>query len=69
MELKLTWDNFFKSFLKLPEERKVEIAKLVNLTEEQAREHPKYFTAQILAIMKFIEKYKGKMPKKSKENL
>ena len=63
------WDHVFRSILQLPEERKVEIAKLLKQQVEQAKKHPKYFSAQVYAILQFIEGHRENMPKEILEVL
>lgn len=57
------WDQVFRNILQLPEERKIEIARLLKQQVEQAKRHPKYFSAQAYAILQFIEGYQEVMPK------
>ena len=53
----------FRTVLQLSEEGKVRIAELLEQQVEQARRHPKYFSAQFYAILQFIEGYLEIMPK------
>ena len=53
----------FRKVLQLSEERKVKIAELLKQQMEQAKKHPKYFSAQVYAIPQFIEGYREIMPK------
>jgi len=57
------WDLVFRKVLQLSEEGKVRIAELLKQQVEQARRHPKYFSAQVYAILQFIEGYREIMPK------
>jgi len=57
------WDRVFRSILQLPEERKIEIARLLKQQVEQAKRHPKYFSAQVYTILQFVEGYQEVMPK------
>lgn len=57
------WDLVFRSILQLPEERKTEIAELLKQQAEQAKRHPKYFSAKVYAILQFVEGYEEIMPK------
>lgn len=57
------WDRVFRKVLQLPEEGKVKIAGLLKQQMEQAKKHPKYFSAQVYAILQFIEGYREIMPK------
>jgi len=57
------WDLVFRKVLQLSEEKKVRIAELLKQQMEQARRHPKYFSAQIYAILQFIEDDREIMPK------
>jgi|GEM_PF-6417393 len=56
------WPIFFRRFLRLPEEKRVRIAELVGMEPQQAIEHPKYFAAQVYAILCFARKYWRTLP-------
>ncbi|MFQ6080940.1 MAG: hypothetical protein ACE5OW_04665 [Candidatus Bathyarchaeia archaeon] len=57
------WDRVFREVLRLSEEEKVKIAELLKQQVEQAKKHPKYFSAQVYAILQFIDGYREIMPK------
>jgi hypothetical protein len=61
-----SWDTFFRAFIRLSEKKKVEVAKMLKQDPRQAREHPKYFTSQVFAILQFIEGYSEVLPKEVK---
>jgi len=56
-------DRVFRKVLQTTEEGKVKIAELLKQQVEQAKKHPKYFSAQVYAILQFIEGYREIMPK------
>ena len=56
-------DRVFRKVLQLSEEGKVKIAELLKQQVEQAKKHQKYFSAQVYAILQFIEGYREIMPK------
>ncbi len=67
MDSATSWDKFFRRCLKLEESERVKIAKLLKQDPAQAIRHPKYFCAQVFAILRFVEGYREELPKSIRE--